>query len=126
MPEADDLVNEYLNNDKVKIIHILYDLNQVYSCSQWSDNTNSDIDPNGLWPFIATDSSDEYIPNDYYPILDMFFDYVGMPNVVFLNHDLEVYAKQSFTDVSNGQEEWGVLRKKEIINQMLVDMEISK
>ena len=61
MPEADDLVNEYLNNDKVKIIHILYDLDQVYTCSQWSDNTNSDIDPNGLWPFIATDSSDEYL-----------------------------------------------------------------
>ena len=96
-----------------------------YTCLEWSENTDSEIDPSGVLPLVVADTSDEYVPWASYPLLNKFFEFeLGMPNVVFLDHNLRVYYKQSFSDVLNNADIdiLTKLEKKDIIDQMLENM----
>ena len=105
MPEADELVLEYLGNSDVIILNVLYDEFEPYSCSAWADHGNSDLPV-----MIKQGQSISSGGPDSFSLEGLFFDATllennSMPKHVFIDHELNVYYKKtgfmSNNEVSN-------------------------
>ncbi len=112
MPEADDTIYEYLDNENVKILHVLYDEYQPYSCAQWANEGNySEI------PLIVKESNSSTY-GDVPELLDRFFEYEGMPLYLFLDHEMNVYYKYNPFNF-DGNIKLSESQVKEYIDEML-------
>ena len=76
MPEADELVLEYLSNPDVMIFNVIYDVNQPYSCEQWGNM------PNGGASQIFIDQGSD--------IWSLFNTGNAFPSTAFINHEIQV------------------------------------
>ena len=87
MPEADELVLEYLGNSDVMIFNVIYDEGQPRPCSLWVDEGNSDL------PLMIEDGvSLSFFGSN--TLESLFFTDGQMPKHVFIDHELNVYYKQ--------------------------------
>ena len=79
---GDSIYQYWENEDRVKIIHFLYDLNQPYSCAQWGNQGTISV------PSISTgiSSSDGSKIQEWFPT-----DTAGLyPITIFINQHMQV------------------------------------
>ena len=90
--------NDYEDNDHVKFLVALSDLNQPYSCTQWGNV------PDGGATQIISDTG--------YDIWELFESQSAFPSTVWLNHEMQVF------DMMNNAGSWSIGSR---IDQMLED-----
>ena len=89
VPEADELVLEYLSNPDVMIFNVIYDVNQPYSCEAWGGHGNIDV------PLMVDDGVSISQSGDPNTLESLFFNGWEMPKHVFIDHEFNVYYKQT-------------------------------
>jgi len=81
IPSFDDVASEWQDNENVKVIVALTDLDQPYSCSQWGNYGTSGT------PMIVDDTG--------YPIFNMLNTESAFPSSAFIDHTMTVYYKEA-------------------------------
>ena len=89
---GDDIYEYWENEDEVKIIHVLYDLNQPYTCTQWGNIGHENVDgvgyipnnvPSIIYGGISSDASTirHWFPKDSETLF---------PITIFINQHMQV------------------------------------
>ena len=84
MPEADELIKDYLDNPNFVAISILMDVGQPHSCQAWGNHGNNKLP-------ILIDGGNSLTLGNVNGLESKFFTSSQIPKRVFIDHELRVY-----------------------------------
>ena len=88
LPEADELIVDFLHNEDVFIMSVLLDEYQPHSCSGWAQAGNE-----GLPFLLSGGTSVDFGGSNFFE--NSFFSAGGIPKRIFIDHELKVYSIDS-------------------------------
>lgn len=84
MPEADDLIKDYIDNPNFIALSVLMDIGQPHSCQAWGNHGNSKL------PILINGGNSLTFGNQN-GLESKFFTSTQIPKRVFIDHELKVY-----------------------------------
>ena len=84
LPEADDLIKDYIDNPNFVALSVLMDEYQPHSCQAWGNHGNSKL------PILINGGNSLNFGNQN-GLESKFFSSTQIPKRVFINHELKVY-----------------------------------